>query len=66
MPSASTVNPQNRLHAIIFNRWVLIAIGLWILAHAVVLLLAGGQLPFDRPALAGLSFASQVATPTVC
>jgi hypothetical protein len=65
MPSASTVNPQNRLHAIIFNRWVLIAIGLWILAHAVVLLLAGGQLPFDRPALAGLSFASQVATPTV-
>jgi hypothetical protein len=53
------------VRANILNRWVLIALGLWVLAHVVVVLLAGGQLPFDRPALAGLSFAYQLAIPTV-
>lgn len=66
MRRASTLgSPNGLLGATILNRWVLIAIALWVLAHAVVLLLAGGQLPFDRPALAGLSFAHQLATPTV-
>ncbi len=41
-----------------------IAVILWIAAHGAVLLLAGGHLPFDRPALAGIPFAIQVAAPT--
>jgi hypothetical protein len=66
MHRASTVEPLKQLaSATILNRWVAAAFGLWVLAHAAVLLLAGGRLPFDRPALAGLSFASQLATPTV-
>lgn len=44
---------------------VQIATTLWIAAHCVVLLLSGGHLPFDRPALADLPFALQVASPTV-
>lgn len=41
------------------------AIGLWIAANLAVLGLAGGHLPFDRPAFAGQSFAMQVAIPTI-
>jgi hypothetical protein len=41
------------------------AIVAWILANIAVLVLAQGYLPFDRPALAGLPFAAQVAAPTL-
>src|SRR5471030_1750008 len=44
---------------------VQVAVVLWIAAHGAVLLLAGGRLPFDRPALAGIPFAIQLAAPTV-
>jgi hypothetical protein len=44
---------------------VRIAIILWIGAHVAVLLLAGGRLPFDRPALAEIPFAIQLAAPTL-
>jgi hypothetical protein len=44
---------------------VLVAIILWIAANVAVLLLADGRLPFDRPALASLPFAQQVALPSV-
>ena len=44
---------------------VQIAVAVWLLANGVVLLLAGGRLPFDRPALAGIPFALQVAAPTI-
>jgi hypothetical protein len=44
---------------------VQIAIAAWIVAHGVVLLIAGGRLPFDRPALAGIPFGLQVAAPTI-
>jgi hypothetical protein len=44
---------------------VQIAAILWIAFHGVVLLLSGGRLPFDRPALAGIPFAVQVASPTL-
>lgn len=44
---------------------VQIAVAVWLLAYGVVLLLAGGRLPFDRPALAGIPFALQVAAPTI-
>jgi hypothetical protein len=44
---------------------VLVAVLLWIAANVVVLLLADGRLPFDRPALAGLPFGQQVALPSM-
>lgn len=44
---------------------VQIAAVLWIAATIAVLLLADGFLPFDRPALAGMSFALQVALPSL-
>ncbi len=44
---------------------VLVAATLWVLANVAVLLLADGRLPFDRPALAGMPFAQQVALPSV-
>jgi hypothetical protein len=42
---------------------VQIAAAFWLAANAAVLLLAGGVLPFDRPALAAMSFFQQVALP---
>jgi uncharacterized membrane protein len=44
---------------------VLVAVVLWVAAIVAVLLLAGGRLPFDRPALAGMSFAGQLALPNL-
>jgi hypothetical protein len=38
---------------------------LWVVGYLVALWLAHGSLPFDRPAVAHLSFASQMAQPTV-
>jgi hypothetical protein len=37
----------------------------WLAANALVLAIAQGSLPFDRPALAGSSFAQQVLFPNV-
>jgi hypothetical protein len=47
------------------HRAVWIAAAVWVLLTALVLLLANGHLPFDRPALAALPFAQQVAFPTL-
>jgi hypothetical protein len=44
---------------------VLIAATLWVVANLAVVLLAGGRLPFDRPALANMPFARQVALPSL-
>jgi hypothetical protein len=44
---------------------VQIAAVLWVIANIAVLWLAQGNLPFDRPALAGMSFAQQVALPSL-
>jgi hypothetical protein len=41
-----------------------VAAVLWIVANVAVLLLAGGFLPFDRPAVANMPFIQQVALPT--
>jgi hypothetical protein len=38
---------------------------LWVAAIGAVIVLAGGNLPFDRPAMAGMPFAQQVALPTL-
>jgi hypothetical protein len=44
---------------------VQISVAAWIAAYGLVLLLAGGHFPFDRPALAGIPFALQLAAPTI-
>jgi hypothetical protein len=44
---------------------IAIAAATWALLTALVVLLAQGRLPFDRPALAALPFATQVAFPTL-
>jgi hypothetical protein len=44
---------------------VQVAAILWVVANIAVLVLAGGVLPFDRPALAGMPFARQVALPSL-
>jgi hypothetical protein len=43
---------------------VQVAAALWIVANVAVVLLAGGLLPFDRPAMAGMPFVQQVALPS--
>jgi len=53
------------LRAIASHRGVQTAVVLWVIGHLVVLWLADGSLPFDRPAVAHLSFASQMAAPTI-
>jgi hypothetical protein len=47
------------------HRAVQAAIVLWIAAYCAILMLSGGRLPFDRPALAGVPFAVQLVAPTV-
>src|ERR1700686_4173712 len=53
------------LRAVVSHRGVQTAVAVWVIGHVVVLWLARGSLPFDRPAVAHLLFASQIAEPTV-
>jgi hypothetical protein len=53
------------LRAVAGHRGVQAVAALWVLGYVVVLWLARGSLPFDRPAVAHLPFASQVAAPTL-
>jgi hypothetical protein len=56
---------RGRIGNIVLRPPVLVAATFWIAANVAVLLLADGRLPFDRPALASLPFAQQVALPSV-
>lgn len=53
------------LRAIARHRGVQAAAGLWVVGYLTVLWLAHGELPFDRPAVARLPFAVQMAAPTI-
>jgi hypothetical protein len=53
------------LRRLVLDPTVRIAVAVWIAANGVALLLAGGRLPFNRPALAGIPFAVQMAAPTI-
>ncbi len=53
------------LRAVVSHRGVQTAIALWVIGYIVVLWLAHGSLPFDRPSLAHVPFAIQMAAPTV-
>jgi hypothetical protein len=52
-------------HHTILQRSTQIALALWVVANGIVLVLAQGFLPFDRPALADQPFAIQVAFPSL-
>ena len=43
----------------------MVALALWTIANLAVVILARGSLPFDRPVVASMPFATQVASPTL-
>jgi hypothetical protein len=53
------------LHEVWRHRGVRTAAVLWVTAYLVVLCLAHGSLPFDRPAVAQFPFAVQLAAPSI-
>jgi hypothetical protein len=62
---AAAPSMASALRAVVGHRGVQAAVAVWIIGYAVVLWLAHGSLPFDRPAVASLPFAAQMAFPTV-
>jgi hypothetical protein len=63
--SALTPTAVPRRSNLLRHRGVQAAAVLWVIGYGVVLWLAQGRLPFDRPAVAKLSFAAQLASPTL-
>ena len=53
------------LRGIVSHRGVRVAAALWVVGYIIIVWLAHGSLPFDRPAVARLPFAAQLAAPTV-
>jgi hypothetical protein len=64
-PAPSTGARVSVLRAIASHRGARIAAALWVVGYVVVLLLARGSLPFDRPAVDRLSFYIQMAAPSI-
>ena len=50
---------------ILRHRGVQVAFTLWVVGYLLVFWIAGGSLPFDRPAVATLPFALQLAAPSI-
>ena len=63
--AATAVSLGRVLRAVARHRGVQFAAALWICGYGVVLWLADGSLPFDRPAVARLPFALQMAAPSI-
>jgi hypothetical protein len=51
--------------SIVRHRGVQATLTLWVVGYLLVFWIAGGSLPFDRPAVATLPFALQMAAPTI-
>lgn len=64
-PAAPQPTLALQLRAIVNHRGVQIAAALWIASYGVVLWLAHGSLPFNRPAVNQLPFSVQLAAPSV-
>jgi hypothetical protein len=64
-PTHAGAAAASALRSITSHRGVQITVVLWFCAYAAVLWLAHGSLPFDRPAVARLPFAVQLAAPTI-
>jgi len=65
MENLSTQSVGSPLRSIVTHRGVQTAACLWVVAYVGALWLAQGALPFDRPAVAGLPFALQLAAPSI-
>ncbi len=65
MDVAAAPSLTSVLRAVVAHRGVQTAVVLWFVGYALVLWLAHGHLPFDRPAVAQLPFAMQMAAPTI-
>jgi hypothetical protein len=63
--AAASASLSSVLHAVVRHRGVQITAASWGVGYVVVLWLAHGSLPFDRPAVAHLTFASQMAQPVI-
>jgi hypothetical protein len=61
----ATTSLASAVQAIVAHRSVRLVAALWVVGSVVVLWLAQGSLPFDRPAVAALPFPLQVAMPTL-
>jgi hypothetical protein len=66
-PTIAAASPSlgSVLRAVVGHRGVQTAVALWVIGYVVVLWLAQGSLPFDRPAVAQRPFALQMAAPTI-
>ena len=63
--AATPVPLSSVLRAVVNHRGVRIAVASWVVGYLVVLWLAHGSLPFDRPAVDHLPFALQLVQPIV-
>jgi hypothetical protein len=63
--TAPASSPLAGLASLLRHRGVQATLVLWALGYGAVLILAHGSLPFDRPAVAQLSFAAQLAVPSL-
>jgi hypothetical protein len=64
-PSTTPAPLSSVLRAVVSHRGVQVTVVSWVIGYVVVLWLAQGSLPFDRPAVAHMPFASQMAQPIV-
>jgi hypothetical protein len=66
-PMKATAVPSlgSVLTAIANHRGVQVTAALWVISYLIVLWLAQGSLPFDRPAVSQLPFALQMAAPSI-
>jgi len=62
---ATSATLSSVLRAVVKHRGVQTAVACWVVGYLIVLWLAHGSLPFDRPAVAHMAFASQLAAPIV-
>jgi hypothetical protein len=63
--AATALSLGSVLRSVVGHRGVQAAAVLWVVGYLVVLWLARGSLPFDRPAVARFPFAVQMAAPTI-
>jgi hypothetical protein len=56
---------RSAIQGVLSHRGVHAAAALWVVCYVIALWLARGALPFDRPAVAGLPFAVQMAAPSI-
>jgi len=64
-PQVAAASALSAAFRVITHRGVQVAFTLWVIGYLLVFWIAGGSLPFDRPAVATRSFALQLAAPSI-